>query len=47
MIKITEEQINKLAQYIPNINQNLARVRQGEITQAILYEKIAKNDVPY
>ena len=41
--------VNLLAdsQYIPNINQNLSRVRQGEIIPAILYEKIAKNYVPY
>ena len=41
--------INLLAdsRYIPNINENLYRIRLGEIIPAILYEKIAKNYVQY
>lgn len=41
--------VNLLAdsQYIPNINQNLSRIRLGEIIPAILYEKVAKSYVPY
>lgn len=41
--------VNLLAdsQYITNINQNLSRIRLGEIIPAILYEKVAKSYVPY
>lgn len=35
------------SQFIPEINQNLSRIRSNEIVPAILYERLAKNYINY